>query len=36
MARRKVAHVQHGRADHRGLSDLTLREKPIGDPTLIQ
>ena len=36
MTRREVAHVQHGRAEHRGLSHLTLREEPIGDPTLIE
>ncbi len=36
MTRREVAHVQHGRAEHRGLSHLTLREEPIGDPALIQ
>ena len=36
MTRGEVAHVQHGRADHRGLSHLTLREEAISDPTLIQ
>ena len=36
MTRREVAHVQHGRAERRDLSHLTLREEPIGDPTLIQ
>ena len=36
MTRREVAHVQHGRGQHRGLSHLTLREEPISDPTLIQ
>ncbi len=36
MTRREVAHVQHGRAEHRGLSHLTLREESISDPTLIQ
>jgi hypothetical protein len=36
MTRREVAHVQHGRAEHRGLSHLTLGEEPISDPTLIQ
>ena len=32
----KVAHVQHGRGQHRRLRHLTLREEPIGDPTLIE
>ena len=36
MARWEVAHVQHGRGQHRGLSRLTLREKAIGDPALIE
>ena len=36
MTRREVAHVQHGRGDHRGLRDLTLREEPIGDSALIE
>ena len=36
MTRREIAHVQHSRADHHGLSHLTLREEPIGDPALIQ
>ena len=36
MTRREVAHVHHGRAERRGLSHLTLREEPIGDPALIQ
>ena len=36
MTRREVAHVQHGRADHRGLGHLALREEPISDPTLIE
>ncbi|MCW2971459.1 MAG: hypothetical protein JWO23_2586 [Solirubrobacterales bacterium] len=36
MTRREVAHVQHGRSDHRGLSHLTLREEPVSHPTLIQ
>ena len=36
MTRRKVAHVQHGRAERHGLSHLTLREEAIGDPALIQ
>jgi hypothetical protein len=36
MTRGEVAHVQHRRPDHRGLSDMTLREEAIGDPTLIE
>ncbi len=36
MARREVAHVEHGRAEGRDLSNLTLSEEPIGDPALIQ
>ena len=36
MTRREVAHVQHRRAEHRGLSHLTLREEPISDATLIE
>jgi hypothetical protein len=36
MTRREVAHVQHGRGQHRGLSHLTLRQEAICDPTLIQ
>ena len=36
MTRREVAHVQHGRADHRRLSHLTFREEPVNDSTLIQ
>jgi hypothetical protein len=36
MTRREVAHVQHGRAERRDLSHLTLCEEPIGDPTLVQ
>jgi hypothetical protein len=36
VTRREVAHVQHGRAERRGLSHLTLREEPISDATLIQ
>ncbi len=36
MTRREVAHVQHRRGERRGLGHLTLREEPIGDPTLIQ
>ena len=36
MTRREVAHVQHRRRDHRGLSHLTLREEAISDPPLIQ
>ena len=36
MTRREVTHVQHGRADDRGLRHLTLRQEPISDPTLIE
>ena len=36
MTGREVAHVQHGRAERRHLSHLTLREEPISDPTLIE
>ena len=36
MTRREVAHIQDGRGKRRGLCDLTLREEPISDPTLIQ
>jgi hypothetical protein len=36
VTRREVAHVQHGRAERRGLSHLALREEPISDPALIQ
>jgi hypothetical protein len=36
MTRREAAHVQHGRAEDRGLSHLPLRKEPISDPTLIQ
>jgi hypothetical protein len=36
MTRREIARVQRGRGEHRDLSHLTLREKPISDPTLIQ
>ena len=36
MTRREVAHVEHGCADHRGLSHLTLREEAISDPPLIE
>jgi hypothetical protein len=36
MTRREIAHVQHGRGQHRGLRHLALREEPIGDPTLIK
>jgi hypothetical protein len=36
VARREVTHVQHRRADHRRLSRLTLGEKPVGHPPLIQ
>src|SRR5271166_774907 len=35
MTRREVAHVQHGRAERRDLSRLTLGEEAISDPTLI-
>jgi hypothetical protein len=36
MTRREFAHVQHGRAERRDLSHLTLREEPISDPALIE
>ena len=36
MARREVAHVQHGRTDHRGLSHLTFGEEPIDNAPLVQ
>jgi hypothetical protein len=36
VTRREVAHVQHGRGQHRGLSYLALREEAIGNPTLVQ
>ena len=36
MTRREVAHVQHGRAERHRLVRLTLREEPIGDPSLIE
>ena len=36
MTRREVAHVQHRRADHRGLRHLTRREEPISDAALIE
>ena len=36
MTCREVAHVQHRRSEHRGLSHLTLCEEPISDPTLIK
>ena len=34
MTRREVAHVQHGRAERRDLSRLTLGEESTSDPTL--
>ena len=36
MTRREITHVQHVGGDHDGLSDLTLGEEPVGDPTLIE
>jgi hypothetical protein len=35
MTRREVAHVQHGRGQHRGLRHLTLRQESISDAPLI-
>jgi hypothetical protein len=36
MTRREVAHVEHGRGQHRGLGRLALGEEAIGNPALIQ